>query len=230
MKRLKLKYPFRGYESWVMTAATLISPAAGLGALVLSENRNVRYVIPSILIAFILTLALAYLLLNHKNAEEQYLIEQAEEPQWQGLDDWLYTAVKDRYRIPWLEILTVGIMLAVFLIVFTLKSESLAAGILPLMIGGGIILLWIIICAATKRSWSDIDNTAEATVLDAHHTYIVRTYGRGRVYKNEYYVFYTNEGRLVLKKEHSNCNKVFIVKFNGMITYIEYAEKRKYNY
>ena len=230
MKRLKLKHPFRGYEERVLIIAVIISPLAGLALLSLSEDKKVSFVFLFILIAFVMILTAAYLILKQTNAEERYLIEQAEEPQWQSPDDWVYTAVKNKYKIPWLEISIVSIMLAIFLIAFAVKSESLKAALIPLAIGGGIILLWIILSAVQKKRWSAIDENAECAILCSHHTYTVKTHGRGRTYINEYYVFYTPEGRIVLKKEQSNCQKVCVIKFNGMITYVEYAEKHSYNY
>ncbi|MBQ8781288.1 MAG: hypothetical protein IJZ72_06430 [Oscillospiraceae bacterium] len=230
MKRLKLKQPFRGYEDRVLTIAVIISPCAGLAALSLSEDKKVSFVFPFILIAFVMILTAAYLILKQTNAEEQYLIEQAKEYDWQSPDDWVYKAVRDKYKMPWLEISIVSIMLAIFLIAFAVKSESLKAALLPMAVGGGIILLWIILSAVQKKRWSAIDENAECTILRSHHTYTVKTHGRGRTYINEYYVFYTPEGRIVLKKERANCQKVCVVKFNGMITYVEYADKRNYNY
>ncbi|MBQ8827103.1 MAG: hypothetical protein IJ007_08420, partial [Oscillospiraceae bacterium] len=188
------------------------------------------FVFPFILIAFVMILTAAYLILKQTNAEEQYLIEQAEEPRWQSPDDWMYTAVRDKYKMPRLEILMVSIMLAIFLIAFAVKSESLKAALIPTAVGGGIILLWIILAAVQKKRWSAIDENAECAILRSHHTYTVKSYGRGRIYINEYYVFYTPDGRIVLKKEQTCCQKVCVIKFNGMITYVEYADKRNYNY
>lgn len=230
MKRLKLKQPFRGYESRVLIIAVFISPFAGLAALSLSEDKQISFVLPFILTAFVLFLALAYFIMSHTNTEEKYLIEQAPEYNWQTPDDWMYPAVRNKHRIPWIEIIIGIVLFAVFIVVFIFKADDLSMIWLPLAVGGGIILLWIILCAVQQQRWAAIDSSAEFTTLEAHNTYTVKHYGRHNVYIYEYYVFYTPDGRIILKKEHSNCNKVCVIKFNGMITYIEYADKRKYDY
>ena len=165
MKRLKFRHPYRGYESRVLTASALISPLLAFAALFLPDNRKVSLVLPFMLMSFILTLILAYLIMSHTNAEEKYLIEQAEEYNWQSLDDWMYTAVQNKYKMPWFEITIVTVLIAVSLICLALTMNDVGSLLPGLAVGGGIIALMLIFYAVRRKLWYSIDESAEYTVL-----------------------------------------------------------------
>ncbi|MBQ2823510.1 MAG: hypothetical protein IJF18_02925 [Oscillospiraceae bacterium] len=230
MKRLKFRCPFKGYGFKITIVSMILSIFTALGMLILFAEKNVDYLLPFVIIPFILIEMLAYLFVNRISSEEKELIAEADELCWESLDNWMYEAVKDKYRINWIVFIILCVLAATFFVVYFIKTKNLVTSFMLFVTFAAAIFIWLGVSAFLRKRWSAIDSTAECTVLKSHHIYTVKSYGRGRVYYDNYYVFYTPNGRLVLKKEQENCSKVCVIKFNGMITYIEYAEKRQYTY
>ena len=173
MKRLKFRCPFKGYGFKITIVSMILSIFTALGMLILFAEKNVDYLLPFVIIPFILIEMLAYLFVNRISSEEKELIAEADELCWESLDNWMYEAVKDKYRINWIVFIILCVLAATFFVVYFIKTKNLVTSFMLFVTFAAAIFIWLGVSAFLRKRWSAIDSTAECTVLKSHHIYTV---------------------------------------------------------
>ena len=84
--------------------------------------------------------------------------------------------------------------------------------------------LAVILIAARRRAWTDIDESAVHIIVPVHHSYDLTRYGKhGHKWTENYIVCYLPDGRYVLHNKHcTGVWNIIIIKYRGSILWLPY--------
>ena len=84
--------------------------------------------------------------------------------------------------------------------------------------------LAVILIAARRRAWTDIDESAVHIIVPVHHSYDLTRYGKhGHKWTENYIVCYLPDGRYVLHNKHcTGVWQIIIIKYRGSILWLPY--------
>lgn len=224
--KLRMLCPFMGYGvrltavAGAVTAATTIlffccfdAPITGIG------------------FGLILTLIGWIWWSGRLTAEDRGYMEEAEYPLWMPLTDEDRKRLEKRnYLILWWMSIPIIITLFLFFRFPDLKTApDTEAGwavfhaieaLLYLTIVVAVFLGWL-----NNKQWKQLDDTACVAEFPIHHHYSIVEHDKHGEHVYNYMVFYTPDGKYVLEQNGSHCDRVRIIRYKGMVTYLEVDDR-----
>ncbi len=164
-------------------------------------------------------------------AEDRGYMEEAEYPLWMPLTDEDRHQLESRnYLILWWMSIPVIITLFLFFRFPDSKSApDTEAGwavfhtietLLYLTIVVAVYLGWL-----NSKQWKQLDDTACVAEFPIRHRYSIVERDKYGEHVYNYMVFYTPDGKFVLQQNGSHCDRVRIVRYKGMVTYLEVDDR-----
>ncbi|MBP0970437.1 MAG: hypothetical protein IKX57_06050 [Oscillospiraceae bacterium] len=236
MKRLKYKCLFNG-RSWPLIAS-VFAAIAGWGFSVMHgwPGEITRLLL---LAAPLAVLAVSYLIIQIPTRKERALIANSNYPLWVPADPRVIRCVRDEkehFSNDMIRALyCIGAVAVACLVPVKSSVPNFGAAIVFAFLGGCVLAadIWL------RSRWKSIDQSAVMTIIPIDHMYdIVQTRDkalRGTEYRKslrKYAVFYLPDGRYVLPlgQNAGYVKGLYIVQYNGMLTYIPAYESKPEDY
>lgn len=224
--KLRMLCPFMGYGTKLTAITGVVTAAMAILFFFLFEAP-----VTGCCFGLVLTLIGWIWWSGRLTAEDRGYMEEAEYPLWMPLTDEDRERLgKRNYLILWW--MSIPIIITLFLF-FRFPDSKTApdteAGwaafhtieiLLYLVIIVGVFLGWL-----NSKQWKQLDDTACVAEFPIRHRYsIVDRDKYGEAVYN-YMVFYTPDGKFVLQQNGSHCDRVRIIRFRGMVTYLEVDDR-----
>ncbi len=218
MKKLKTVCPFNGYGTYLFIVLLVLLGVAFFGTMIFGCS---NFVITQVMIGtFLGTIIFGYIWINAPNSYDRRKIQEAKPPEWNMISDDEIDLVNQNKHFDHGQI-AVAVGMAVVILFFCAAEMISPIWILIIAIVLAIaIFVWAFFKNAIERSWINIDYTARIAYIPIDHTYGVKEYHDKGWDIKTYGVYYTNEGKFVVKIDYVNKdNNVTVVQYDGMVTY-----------
>ena len=221
MFRLKLNCPFGGHGHNVFWIGILLVAISVFMTVCNNGNIIAAAVIPALTV-----LIGGYLWINRITPLDRYNMDKAELPLWRPLTDEEREKVLKKKSFNFIPYLILFAALAVFMLsppknssqprVLMDKYTMTIAICILIAIAVVMILDYI-----NRLMWKSIDETAVCAEVPVYLHFSVEHHNRESSWTNDYIVIYLPDGKYVLRSTLKGSQTVKLVRFAGMLTYIE---------
>lgn len=226
MFKLKLKYPFCGHG----TAVFCVTVFAALFFVIISiiictaldTNHPTDGIIPSIIIAVIIVPVISFFWLHRILPCERDYMEDAEFPLWRPIEEWEKQIVAEQKKFQLISYIILMVFEVVFCYSLSDESNNTFLNKYIYIFVFGVTLLIGLFDFYRSGLWKNLDDTALCAEIPVRECYNVKAYQRRSYRFDKYMKIFLPDGKYCLRQRDSlNYRSVKVIKFNGMLTYIE---------